>query len=134
MSMGKLDQAVLQILTLTHEGRLTWKHKAPPARAQLCGDVVSPLYFEAEYQGRKLALFERPRRFGGESKPGLFFVGAPADEGGESCHLGLLGDNGELLFEFPRSRQIRDLFETVRYKESNVGAFIDELLKSESAS
>jgi hypothetical protein len=134
MTDSKIDQAVFKIFRMTHEGRLDWDHTPAPRLWQQNSDSVFPNYFEALHQGRKLALFQRRERLGAEAKQMANLFGEPANEWGGSVHLALLGKNDELLYEFPWSRQVQDLFDAVRYKEANVDEFLDELLKSEPAS
>ncbi|MEO7493482.1 MAG: hypothetical protein ABIV04_00935 [Massilia sp.] len=126
----KLEQGVFKIFRMTHEDRLGWRCKPAPDRLRQASQSAWPLYFETEYQGRKLALFQGGGLRGEQCAPS----GGAAPYDWRACaHLVLLGDNGELLFEFPWSRQVQDLFEAVRYKASKVGDFLDALLKPESA-
>lgn len=134
MSNDKMDQAVFKIFRATHEGNLGWIHKPAPELWLRAGEAVIPIYFETYYQGRKLALFQRSSRTSEMDKYVKKMMNEPVDEWNQSVHLALLGDNDELMFEFPRSRQIRDLFEAVRYKEANVDEFLDKVLNSEPAS
>jgi hypothetical protein len=131
MSDKKLDQAVFKIFSLTHEGRLVWEHKSVPRLWQQGTDDVYPVYFETEYQNRKLALFQRRSRMSENDREIARIVGDPVDDWGQSTHLALLGSNDEILFEFPWSRQVHDLFKAVSYKAANVDEFLDALLNSE---
>ncbi|MDL2358420.1 MAG: hypothetical protein QFF03_24495 [Pseudomonadota bacterium] len=130
----KLDQAVFKIFALTHQGQLDWRNKPAPAMWQQATDSVYPFYFEAIHEGRTLALFEE--RFKRRDFPNALVAAAMGGELGgweRKVHLGLLGENDELMFEFPWSRQLQGLFDAVRYKEANIDDFLDKLLKSEPA-
>lgn len=132
MSDNKLEQAVFKVFRMTHEGALTWVHKPVPRLWQEGSNEIYPIYFETTYQNRKLALFERRSRVSGLGKQWATITGRAVDDWAQSAHLALLGGNHEILFEFPASRQIEDLLETVRYKEANVDEFVDALLTSEA--
>lgn len=134
MSDNKLDQAVFKIFRMTHEGKLRWVHKPAPAMWRRVDNSVYPIYFETHFQGRKLALYESWSKTGEREKYVKEFTGEPVNDWNNSIHLALLGDNDELMFEFPKSHQIQDMFKAVRYKEANVDEFLDQLLKSEPAS
>lgn len=134
MSDDKLDQAIFKIFRMTHDGTLSWEHKKAPELWQKANEVVYPVYFETLYQGRKLALFQQSSALTEMARLVKRAMNESIDERSSSIHLALLGNNDELLFEFPRSRMIDDIFSAVRYKEANVDEFIDALLKSEPAS
>jgi hypothetical protein len=130
MSESKLDQAVFQILRMTHEGQLVWRHEAVPGAWLQGTDDAYPIYFEAEYRDRKLALFQRRRRTNPIFKRVAEVAGGAVEEWNQSTHLALLGNNDEILYEFPSSRPLHDLFDAVRYKEARVDEFLDELIGS----
>lgn len=138
MSDEKLEQAVLLILRMTHEGTLEWSQTTPPEMWSRGTDSVYLLYFEAWLHGKKLGLFSRRDRVAPPSLRQRQFaeiLGEPLREGEwvESFHLALLSDNDEVLFEFPSSRIVRDLYVAARYKSANVDEFLDELIKSAPA-
>ena len=139
MSEDKFNQAILKIFKLTHLGEIEWGKAIPPKSLAEGTDSVFPLYFEAAYQGRKLALFrERVRRnvaLSATMRAALTLKGEGINEGlqwVESDRLVLLDEDGDLAFSFPHSRVIKDLLETVRYKTSGVDQFLDELLNTEN--
>ena len=123
MNNDRLEQAVFKIFRMTHEGQLLWDRKPAPMGWQRATDSVFPVYFEAKYQDRTLALFQE--RFPSENAYG------ERDGWALTSRLALLGNNREILFEFPPSRQVQGLFDAVRYKEANIDQFLDELLKPE---
>jgi hypothetical protein len=133
MSESRIDQGVFKIFRMTHEGELSWKHVPAPRLWQQNTDAIYPTFFQSEYQGQKLALFQSKDRQTSSDRQISRFVSGQTGEWSDSVHLALLGRNDELLFEFPPSRVVRDLFEAVRYKEANVDDFLDKLLKTESA-
>lgn len=135
MSDEKLEQAVISILRMTHEGALEWNQTAAPEMWLRGTDSVYPLYFEAWLHGRKLGLFSSRDRVGSPSprqRQLAEILETPVQENGwvERFHLVLLSDNDEVLFEFPSSRIVRDLYVAARYKAANVDEFLDELIKS----
>lgn len=139
MSEDKFNQAILKIFKLTHLGVIEWVKATVPKSLSQGSDSVFPLYFEAEYQGRKLGLFrERLRRnvvASATMKTVAAYTGEGIKEGlqwVDSDRLVLLDDDGELAYSFPHSRVIRDMLETVRYKTSGVDQFLDELLNTEN--
>lgn len=133
MSESKIDQGVFKIFRMTHEGQLSWEHAAVPRLWQQNTDTIYPVFFQTEYEGRRLALFQTKERQS-RQKSMEQIINGDSNEWSESYHLALLGNHDELLFEFPRSRVIRDLFIGVRYKAAKVDDFLDKLLKSEPAS
>ncbi|MES2351183.1 MAG: hypothetical protein V4641_26720 [Pseudomonadota bacterium] len=132
MSDDKIEQAIFKIFRMTHEGILNWTTKPAPCLWTHGTDSVFPLYFETLYQGRKVALFLERRRTSTLEKMFPRNIGDDQGDWSQFIRLALLGDNDEIMFEFPWSRQIKGLFDAVRYKESNVEEFLDELLKVES--
>lgn len=131
MSDDKFDQAAFKIFRMTHEDQLTWVSKPVPATLSKGSESIFPVYFETSFQGRKLALFEERSRPGVQEKRSLAYMVSGTDEWRETARLALLGNSDEIMFVFPPSRQINALLNAVRYKEANVGEFLDELLKSE---
>lgn len=132
MSDEKLEQAIFKIFRMTHEGALKWEMRPVPALWSRGTDSVFPVYFETNYQGRKMALFqERRRRVPSALNLGGFLPDA-ANEWSQSFRLALLGENDEIVFDFPHSHQLKGLFDAVRYKESNIDEFLDVLLNTES--
>jgi hypothetical protein len=133
MSESRIDQGVFKIFRMTHEGELSWEHDAAPRLWQQNTDAIYPIFFQTQYEGRKLALYQSKERQSHLQRNLADLISGESNEWSDSVHLALLGNNDELLFEFPRSRVIRDLFNAVRYKEANVDDFLDKLLKSEPA-
>lgn len=139
MNMDKFDQAVLKIFQMTHKGELEWMSARAPVSLTAGTDGIFPIYFETEYQGRKLVLFRE------RSYRGLFDRETSAVQRAAKV-MGLVGDaeerwvikdvlaladqDGNVLYEFPPSRQVRDLMETVKYKASGVQDFLDEILNN----
>jgi hypothetical protein len=135
MSEDKFDQAILKIFKLTHLGKIEWGKAAPPKSVAEGRDWVLPLYFQAEYQDRKLGLFrERVRQSLAVRSAWALAAIKEGDvpEWTEIDRLVLLDEDGEVAFSFPHSRIIKDLLETVRYKTSGVDQFLDELLNTEN--
>jgi hypothetical protein len=126
----KLEQGVFKIFRMTHEGELTWQPKPLPGALEKAEQTAVPSYFESEYQGRRLALFQRHAT---DCKHLADRIGRQAEDWQYPAQLALIGENGELLFEFPWSRMVQDLFDAVRYKTSPVDDFLDQLLKPELA-
>ncbi|MYN25595.1 hypothetical protein [Duganella levis] len=139
MSDDKFQEAVLKILKLTHFGDLSWTKATPSKKLTEGTDSTFPLYFEAEYLGRKLGLFqERRRRTPTEvyiAKQTVALTLVPTDVESKWVEipcLALLDDDGAVAYSFASSREVRDLLETVRYRTSGVDQFLDELLKTEN--
>jgi len=130
MSEDKYAQAVLKIFRMTHEGNLKWHHGKAPAIWSMATDSVYPIYFETEYQGRTLALFEE--RFPVLKMPKALSTSIFGDDRnwGSRARLALLGPHDEIMFEFPYVREIQGLLDAVRYKEADVEEFLDEILKT----
>ena len=120
MSDDKFEQAVFKIFRMTHLGELIWSRTTPPKNLRAGTDSVFPLYFEASYQGRRLALYQERYRF--------FVPEMETERWAERVCLAMLGSDGDVVYEFPLTRQVHDLIEAVRYKESNVEGLLDELI------
>lgn len=133
MSDEKVEQAVLSILRMTHEGTLRWTSAAAPETWLRETETIYPLYFETSLNGRKLALFSCRERIPSHLRQLAEAVGSRAPEWNERYRLALLADNDGILFEFPPSPVVRDLFVAVRYKVANVDEFLDELIQSAPA-
>lgn len=129
MSENRFDQAVFKVLQLTHTGQLTWEHQpVPPAWPER--DNV-PLFFKARYEGRTLGLFQRSIRLPESIKQLYRLSGGTPDTLISTAVLALLAENDEVLYEFPASKQVRDLFDVVRYRAAGVEDFLDRLLNAE---
>lgn len=132
MSDEKIEQAVFKIFRLTHEDQLNWTGKPAPKLWTQGTNSIFPVYFETAYQGHRLALFqERRKKYPYYHALVDGTVAGESSDWVQSARLALLGDNDEVMFEFPPSRQITNLFEAVCYKKSHVEQFLDDLLKSD---
>ncbi len=134
MSDSKLEQAEFQIFRMTHEGELIWTHRNAPQSWRQGTDDAYPLYFEATFLGRKLALYQKRWKTSAAQRSIAELMGEPVENWIQTAHLALLGDNDEILYEFPRSGQINDLLDAVRYKEARVDEFLNALLTPDATS
>jgi hypothetical protein len=126
---------------MTHKGELEWVSARAPASLTAGTDGIFPIFFETEYQGRKLVLFrERAYRSMSGVEPNAVqraahAMGLVAELDSRwivKDVLALADQDGNILYEFPPSRQVRDLMETVKYKASGVQDFLDEILNNNS--
>jgi hypothetical protein len=134
MSDSKFEQAVHKVFELTHLGEIVWTKKSPPKSLTMGTESAFPLYFEATYQGRQLALFEERfyQAHSDVAKAAARMFGESGRDGWrEKAVLALLDDDGDVVYEFPSTRETQALLRTVCHKESKVENFIDELLNKE---
>ncbi|MBP1203913.1 hypothetical protein JOD97_001927 [Duganella sp. 1411] len=120
---SKAERGLAQILKLTQFGELEWLSGRAPIGLINSDDYVAPYYFETEYLGKKLGLFQQYRRI---PQSGL------AETASERIRVVLFGEGGEVDFEFPPTPFTRRLFNAVRLKASKVEGFLDALIKLES--
>ncbi|WP_090444797.1 hypothetical protein [Duganella sp. CF458] len=136
MSENKYDQAVFKIFEMTHNGELAWSKETAPETLVKGTESQYPAFYETEYQGRRLALY-RERYY---HLPGLgvtavmsFSALTGRDERPgwrERAVLALLDDGGDVVFEFPASRQTKHLLDAVCHKTSDVDQFVNGLLST----
>lgn len=125
MSEDKFDRferGVFQIFRLTHLGEMQWSRKNPPQSLTGGTNSVFPYFFEAEYGGKRVGLFQERYRYA---------ISETEERWGERVGLVLLDSAGDVEFEFPLTPFTNDLFEAVRIKESNVDDFLNVLMQSE---
>lgn len=132
----KLSEAVLKILTLTHQGVLHWEKESPPDAMTRSTDSAIALYFETSYGARRLALYRErvplePKHMSMGALSAFLSSKSDVAQWHERDRLALLHDDGTLAYEFPPSREVRDLFESVRYKTSGLDQFLNDLLNIE---
>lgn len=120
MSNDRIEEAVLKIFRLTHMDRINWHRASPPRNLSGGTDSYFASYFEAEYDGQKLALFQERYQHFIEQIEDVRWT--------ERVGLVLLSPDGQVLFEFPSNREVYDLLEAVRYKTSNIDGFLNNLL------
>jgi hypothetical protein len=119
---NKVERGVFQILRLTQLNELKWTRCPVPASLPRGTDAVFINYFEAQYLGKWLGLFQERHRTSSSDVDARW---------GERIGLVLLNAAREVEFEFPLTPFTQDLFNAVRIKESNVEEFLDALIQSE---
>lgn len=132
----KLSEAVLKILMLTHQGALLWEKESPPEVMTRSTDSAIAVYFETNYGKRRLALYRErvplePRHMTMDALSAFLSAKPDVAKWQERDRLALLHNDGTIAYEFPPSREVRDLFESVRYKTSGLDQFLNDLLNIE---
>jgi len=115
----KIVKAISLINKLTKQGELIWKINRNPINVSLSGDEKLNGYtYETIYNDQNLRLFKFNSTFYSEY-----------DTWEVSSHhrLSFTESNGTSLWDFPLGREVDDLYETVRFKTSNVESFFDKL-------
>jgi len=116
---SRIVKAISLINKLTKQGELIWKINRNPANVSLSGDEkLNGYVYETKYNGQDLRLFKINSTFYSEY-----------DTWEVSSHhrLSFTESNGASLWDFPIGREVDDLYETVRFKTSNVESFLEKL-------
>lgn len=120
---NKTTQLMTKLIRETSSGKIEWKPKdAPKSVVQGTEDIV-PLFFEAKYKDKWIALFLRRYKS---------FYDEHAYYWEESLVFAVLDSADRVLWETSDySPALRDLFETVREQVAGIDGLLDNLLDDE---
>jgi hypothetical protein len=116
---NKMDATVAKINRLTKEGKIEWHvlSKAPSSLAST--EELIDFVYTAEVSGSLFRLYKYEYR-----------VYTDIDEWdmSQSYKLEIIDKNDNSLWEFPRGNNIKDLYDTIRFKTSKAEDFFDKFL------
>lgn len=121
---SKAIQLATKLIRLTSEGTINWQIKDPP-RSILSGtDDVIPLFFEAKYKDKWVAIYEqRYQEFYPENET-FYWT--------KSIIFAVLDSQDRVLWETTQhSPVLKDLLNTVREKTAGIDDLLDDLLDDE---
>jgi hypothetical protein len=116
---SKIVKAISLMNKLTKQGELTWTIIKNPTKLSLSGDEkLNGFAYGTVFKDQHLRIFRLDSTYYSEY-----------DTYEVSSHhrLSFIEPDGSPLWDFPHDRVIDDLYETVRYKTSNVESFFDKL-------
>jgi hypothetical protein len=112
---GKWTQAVLKLVKLTREGRLTWTRVVGKPTPSIVSAVRTDAVFQTDYADQRLWL--------SRLTPTLNLFGS-----GHTYTLEIVDTQGNQVWTFPTIAPLADLYQAVRYNQAGVSTFIDRLL------
>jgi hypothetical protein len=116
------ETVILKLLKETQKGELAWKRCNPESGFsylfRATDDQVDAVFY-AEKSGQHLALYEQKyRHFTDED---VFFWSS------RYC-LDVVSSSGEMLWQFPGSQYLSDLYSAAQYSAANVPSILDALM------
>ncbi len=119
---GRWTQAILKLVKLTREGRITWTRGQPRPRIGIIDSMTAAPedVYEAQHDSQRL----RFRRWVGRGGLGLLAFAGPSYQ----YALELIDAAGETIWTFPSVSDLADLYQAIRFYEAGVGPYIDRLL------
>lgn len=114
----KAAAVVSNLIRMTQEDRLQWRRSStkpadPNDRIRTC--------YEAEHQGRRLAIYEASRPHWDEYEQVSW---------GRYIELVSLDSNGEVGWRFPRVAGLDDLLEAVQFQATGAEELLNDLMPS----
>ena len=120
----QINMLIAQLDRMTMEGRLKWSAVDVPPRMLHGTDDIVPVFFETEYMGKPIAVFEkRYRGYDGERDMPYWT---------SSLHFAVLDDERNVLFETVHSPAVNSLRNTISEQVSGVDDLLDNLLQEDS--
>src|ERR1700722_20321932 len=116
VSRDEVVAAIAKLNDLTRQRIVFWQTIEPVRLGQSVGKG-----YETNYEGRKLRIIEyRPPRVQGYYTAQVSIQAALGVPGPPDRVLEMVGEDGILLFEFPKVQGVSDLFESARAQTADV--------------
>lgn len=119
MKSDKVNQFIIKLIKLTKGNELEWDPVIPFERELLNGSVILDKIYKTELGGKNFNLYKYKYKYYKEEFDYEWF---------ERIQLDMVDEKGYTDFEFTFTNSMKDLYDIVREKCSNVGIIIDELL------
>lgn len=118
---GRWTQAILKLVKLTREGRISWTRGQPRPRLGIIDAMTAGPedVYEAQHDTQRL----RFRRF---VPARASILGFPTSI--YKYELEMVDPAGETIWTFPSVSDLGDLYQAIRFYEAGVGPYIDRLL------
>lgn len=117
----KATQLVIKLIRLTNSEKIHWEIKKPPRSITTGSDDVIPIYYEAKYKDKYVAIY--PQRYQ------EFSIDTESFYWCERIVFAVLDIEDHVLWEitdyFPA---LKDLLDTVREKSVGIDNLLDDLL------
>ena len=122
---NKVIQLATKLIRLTSDDEVKWEIKDPPRSITSGTDDVIPLYFEAKYKDKYVAIYEeRYQNFYPENET-LYWS--------RRVVFVVLDSEDRVLWETTQhSPALTDLLDTVREKSAGIDDLLDDLLDDET--
>jgi hypothetical protein len=120
-STNKVSRLLAKLNRLTADGKIAWNVKdAPPTLVHGTDDII-PLFFEAKYKDRWVALFERRTRAYDGDRDMFYWT--------QSTNFAVLDNEDRALWETSQhSPALHDLFSTVSEQASGIDGLLEDML------
>lgn len=121
---SKTNKLITKLIRLTNDDKLEWGIKDPPYSIARGTDDVIPLFFEAKYKDKWVAVYQKRYQ--------EFYPDTETFYWTEKIVLAVLDDQDRVLWESSmHSPGLVDLFNTVREKSAGIDELLDDLLDDE---
>lgn len=118
---NKAEQLIILLTRETYSGSLRWSHTIPPAGLSTATENFYPLFFEANFKGTTIGLYQRRYKY---------FFDEHEFYWCEDIGMCVVGEYGSVLWQYTeRSSALINLFEAAREQASGIGGILDHLLK-----
>jgi hypothetical protein len=120
-SESKIQRLIIELTKATVEKQVEWDFDVPPS-SLADGNYSISEYFQAEYKGQWIGLFERKGRAFDADREVYYWVA--------SIILVFVGEGGRILFEYDReSSALNNLYRVVKESASDIDNILDTLLQ-----
>lgn len=118
---SKATQLITKLIRFTNENKIQWEIKDPPSSIIRGTDDIVPIYFEAKYKDKYVAIYQQ--RFQG------FIPDTESFYWSERIVFAVLDAQDRVLWESAEnSPALIDLMDTVREKSAGIDDLLDDLL------
>lgn len=121
---NKLNKLITKLIRLTSDGELEWFVKDPPRTITRGTDDVIPLFFEAKYKDKWVAIYQQRYQD--------FYIETETFYWVEKIVFAVLDAEDRVLLESTtHSPALVDLLETVREKSAGIDELLNDLIDDE---
>ncbi|MEI8573037.1 hypothetical protein J0667_13895 [Methylomonas sp. WH-1] len=121
---SKATQLVTKLIRFTNENKIQWNIKDPPSSITRGTDDIVPIYFEAKYKDKYVAIYQQRYQ--------SFYPENESFYWSERIVFAVLDAQDRVLWECAdHSPALIDLMNTVREKSAGIDNLLDDLLDDE---
>lgn len=121
----KATKLIARILRSTINGQINWQSKDPPDSLVRGTDDFVPIFFEASYKNKFVALFERRTRHYDGERDAFFWT--------QEIWFAILDFEDRVLWETSQSPALLDLHSAVTAKAAGIDELLDNLLDEDGS-
>lgn len=121
----KATRLIAKILRSTINGQINWQVQDPPKSLVFGTDDFVPIFIEASYKNKHLALFERRMREYDGERDTFYWT--------QSIYFAILDIEDRVLWETSQSSALIDLYSTVTANAAGIDDLLDVLLDEDES-